>query len=139
MRLVIGHCLKGRETLKILRTFILWKIVKTTTWIEVSCPVTVQKCYFALLLVPFCSEWLVLSPQKFTFQNRFLTLLKLDYLYFLITINYPRFIGCVIANQLTGFYMPLFFTVKGTSKQTLIIQAFSFVGKAKQVLLISIF
>ena len=43
---------------------------------------------------------------------------------------------CVIANPLTAFYMPLFFTVKGSSEQTLIVQDFNFVGKAKYILLI---
>ena len=43
---------------------------------------------------------------------------------------------CVIANPLTTFYMSLFFTVKGTSKQTLIVQDFNFVGKAEHILLI---
>lgn len=46
---------------------------------------------------------------------------------------------CVIANPLTTFYMPLFFTVKGSSEQTLIVQDFNFVGKAKYILLISNF
>ena len=44
-----------------------------------------------------------------------LTLLKLNYIYLFIIINYPHFIKCVIANQLTGFYISLFLTVKGTS------------------------
>ena len=52
---------------------------------------------------------------RFSPVFRCFTLLKLNYLYLLIIINYPRFIRCVIANQLTGFYMPLCFTVKGTS------------------------
>ena len=47
-----------------------------------------------------------------------LTLLKLSYLYLLIIINYLRFIRCVIANQLTDFYMSLFLNVKGTSGGT---------------------
>ena len=51
-------------------------------------------------------------------------------------INYPRFIMCVIANQLTGFYMSLFITVKGTSDG---MTDFDFVGKAKHILLISNF
>ena len=43
---------------------------------------------------------------------------------------------CVIANQLTGFYMSLFITVKGTSDG---MTDFDFVGKAKHILLISNF
>ena len=40
---------------------------------------------------------------------------KLNYLYLFIIINYPHFIRWVIANQLTGFCMSLFLTMKGTS------------------------
>ena len=52
---------------------------------------------------------------RFSPVSRCFILLKLNYLYLLIIINYPRFVRYVIANQLTGFYMPLCFTVKGTS------------------------
>ena len=41
-------------------------------------------------------------------------------------INYPRFIRCVIANQLTDFYMSLFLTVKDTSNGTTDIDCPSF-------------
>ena len=53
-----------------------------------------------------------LSPHKFIFKTMFFplysgafTLLNLHYLYLLIIINYPRSTRCVIANQLTSFYM----------------------------------
>ena len=40
---------------------------------------------------------------------------------------------CINANQLTTFYMSLLYNVKGTPEQTLIVQAFNFVGKANHV------
>ena len=54
------------------------------------------------------------------------------YLILLVIINYPRFIRRVNANQMTFFYMSLSFTVKGTSEQALIVQAFNFVGKTNR-------
>ena len=66
--------------------------------------------------LPFWFEWLYSSPQKFTFQSTLypcIHKLLLNYLYLLIIFNYPCFIRCVIiANQLTGFYMSLFYCAR---------------------------
>ena len=69
--------------------------------------------------VPFCTALgtlLFLMTQiylhkNFTFQST--TLLKLNYLYLLIIINYPYFIRCVTANQVAGLchYFLLFVTI----------------------------
>ena len=88
----------------------------------------------------FVSKHGPMSQKKIVFQSTFsplhshsLTLRKINYIYLLIAINYSRSISCVNAYQMTGFCMSLIFTVKSTSKQTLISQAFDLVGKAEGV------
>ena len=107
-----------------------------------------QKCHSAQLLVPFVSNDSSLSPKIFFLKHVFslysgaltsLALLKLNYLHLLIVINYPNFIRCVIANQLTGFYMSLFLTVKGTSDgmKDFDCQSFQFCWESQTCLFIS--
>ena len=79
------------------------------------CLTSIRLTYQCLIL-PFWFEWLYSSPQKFTFQSTLypcIHTLLLNYLYLLIIFNYPCFIRCVIiANQLTGFYMSLFYCAR---------------------------
>ena len=79
------------------------------------CLTSIRLTYQCLIL-PFWFEWLYSSPQKFTFQSTLypcIHKLLLNYLYLLIIFNYPCFIRCVIiANQLTGFYMSLFYCAR---------------------------
>ena len=125
------------EKYKKVKNLISVKIVKNATWIgdiEVGYSVRAQKCHSAQPLLPICFEWLIFISTQKNFKGTFfplfsgaLTLLKLNYLYLFIIINHPRFIRCLIADQLAGFYMSLFLNVKGTSDG----------ATAKHVLLIS--
>ena len=108
---------------KNLRTLFLWEIVKNATWkgryrVELSCENPKVLFCTALGALLFRMNQIYLH-KKFTFQST--TLLKLNYLYLLIIIKYPQFIRCLTANQVTDCYMSLFFTVKGTSEQTLVV------------------